>query len=65
MANIDWMSVFLNALPMLLLIGVWIYFMNRLRQGDFRTKYQAESLAQLKAQLAVLERIAAAVEKRD
>jgi ATP-dependent Zn protease len=65
MANIDWMSVFLNALPMLVLVGVWIYFMNRMRRGGFNAQYQTEYLAQMKAQVAALERVAAALEKRD
>jgi hypothetical protein len=64
-ANFDWMGTFLSLLPMIVLIGVWIYFMGRWRRGGFQSKYQTEYMAQMKAQVAVLERIAAALEKRD
>ncbi len=60
----DLIGVFLNALPMLLLIAVWIFFMIALRRGGFNSKYQTAYLEQMKAQVAVLERIAAAIEKR-
>ncbi len=61
----DWMAVFLNALPMLLLIGVWIFLMRGLRRGGFNKDYQLQVLDQMKAQAAAMERIAAALEKRD
>ncbi len=61
---IDWINVFLNALPMLLLIGVWIFFMWQLRRGGgWQSKYQTAYLEQLKAQTVALERVAAALEK--
>jgi ATP-dependent Zn protease len=61
----DLISVLLNAFPMVLLIAVWIFFMMRLRNGGFNTKYQTAYLEQLQRQNANLERIAAALEKRD
>jgi hypothetical protein len=60
----DLISVLLNALPMLLLIGVWIFYMTRLRNGGFNSKYQTAYLEQLQRQNATLERIAVALEKR-
>lgn len=54
MNHVNLVGIFVNWFPMLLLIGVWILFMNRFRgrQDDF--KRAADSL----------ERIAKALEKR-
>ena len=60
--NIDWMEVFINWFPMLLLIGVWIFFLTRMRGG---TKFQRDCLDLTRRQLEALERIAAALEKRE
>jgi hypothetical protein len=59
----DLINIVLNALPMLLLIGVWIFFMMRFRKGGFNSKYQADYLEQMQRQSAALERIAAVLEK--
>ena len=59
-----WVDALVNALPMILLIAVWIGFMLMLRRGGWQSKYQTAYLEQLKAQVAALERIAAAIEKR-
>jgi hypothetical protein len=60
-----WIDLLINSAPILLLIVVWIFFMARLRRGGFNTKYQVEYLEQMRQQNATLERIAAALEKRD
>ena len=33
MSNVDWAGAFLNWFPMLLLIGVWVYFMRKAGGG--------------------------------
>ena len=60
--NVDWMEVFINWFPMLLLIGVWIFFLLRMRGG---TKFQRDCLDLTRRQADALERIAAALEKRE
>jgi ATP-dependent Zn protease len=61
-------SVFLNCLPILLLIGVWIFFMRQMKKGKPAVETQ---LACMQAQVeetrrmnATLERIATALEER-
>jgi len=59
-----WIETFINAFPMLLLIAAWVGFMVMWRRGGFQSKYQAAYLEQIRAQVAALERIAAAIEKK-
>lgn len=59
----DVIGILINWLPMLLLIGVWIYFMRRMRGGPL-TKYQADCMDLTRRQVESLERIAAALEKK-
>lgn len=54
MGHIGLFGIFVNWLPMLLLIGVWIFFMDRVRGRQDELKRAAEAL----------ERIATALEKR-
>jgi len=61
--HIDLMSVLINWFPMLLLVGVWLYFMRRAGVGG-ATKFQATYLEQIALQTAALEKIAATLEKR-
>jgi len=57
--------------PMLLLIGVWIYFMRRsggLKQGQYFEEvrnYLSDHIAETRRMNANLERIAAVLEARD
>ena len=60
-----WIDIIISAAPMLLLIAVWIFFIMRLRRGGFNSKYQTEYMEQVKLQNAALERIAAALEKKN
>ena len=58
-----WEAIFINWFPMLLLIGVWIYFMKQYRSkgspwGMEQTNQHLEKIQQL------LERIAKALEKK-
>jgi ATP-dependent Zn protease len=55
-ANVHWVAVLVNWLPMLLILGVWVFFVRLMRGGGFGG-YQ-------KRQAEALERIAAALEKR-
>ena len=57
------MNVFINWLPMIILIGIWVFFMWRLRGGPL-TKYQADCYELTKRQVEALERIAVALERR-
>jgi len=63
MGNVDLIGALFNALPMLLLIVVWIFFMLRVRSGGFQSKYQTACLDQMVANTKALERIAVALEK--
>jgi len=59
----DVMGIFINWFPMILLIGVWIFFIIRMR-GAPLTKYQKDCFELTKRQVESLERIAAALEKQ-
>lgn len=59
----NWIEVLLNWLPMLLLIGVWLFVFLRMRSGPF-TKYQKDCLDLTRRQVEALEHIAALLEKR-
>ena len=59
----DIIGVLINWFPMILLIGVWIYFLRRMRGGIYG-KYQQESITLLRRQADALERIADALEKQ-
>jgi cell division protease FtsH len=65
-ANFDWIGALINWAPMVLLIGVWIFFLRRMGYGGgkFRTGFQKEYLDELRKQNAALERIAAVLEKQ-
>jgi len=56
-AHFDPIGIFVNWFPMLLLIGVWVFFMQRMRGQGGAWDYQ-------KRKVEALERIAAALEKR-
>ena len=56
-ANVDWMAIVINWFPMLLIFGVWLFF---LRQMQKRGGYYGNQ----KRVADALERIAAALEKR-
>jgi ATP-dependent Zn protease len=64
-------QLFISWGPMILLIGVWLYFMKRsgsIKQGDnMKTmlSYYAENIAEMKRINANLERIAATFEARE
>jgi ATP-dependent Zn protease len=59
----DWVGALVNWFPMLLIVGVWIYFVMRMRRGPFG-KYQQECMNMMQRQAESLERIAAALEKK-
>ncbi len=54
-------DILLGALPMLLLIGAWYFFMRRMAKTN---PFQKEVLDEMKRQTAIHERIAVALEKR-
>jgi len=56
-ANVDWMAIVLNWFPMLLIFGVWLFFLRQMKKGGGYYGNQ-------KRVADALERIAAALEKR-
>ena len=56
-ANVDWMGVLVNWFPMLLIFGVWLFFLRQMQKG--RGFYGNQ-----KRIADALERIADALEKR-
>lgn len=62
-SNSSWLSALISWVPMLLLIGVWVYFMRQYRassQSEYLKRY-TESLERCEVSL---ERIADSLEKR-
>lgn len=62
-------SIFLNFLPILLVIGVWWFFMSRLKRAgtpmaDAQKAFMAEHLEETRRLNLTLERIATALETR-
>jgi ATP-dependent Zn protease len=56
-ANTDWMAIFINWFPMLLIFGVWVFFLRQMKSG--------KGLYSNQRRIAdALERIADAMEKR-
>jgi len=69
-AGQDIIGILINWFPMILLIGVWIYFIRRMRTGPYG-KFQTECVEVMRAQVEAtrrqteaLERIAAVLEKK-
>jgi len=61
----DWVSVFLDWFPMLILVGVWLFIMFLMRGGSRWTpQWQKDQIEALRETTKVLERIAIALEKR-
>ena len=60
----DLMQVIINGFPMLLLIGVWVFFLRKMQSGTYVPPGQKEQIEALKAATAALERIAKALETR-
>ena len=60
----DVVDIFINWFPMLLLIGVWMFFLSRMRSSGFVSSYQKEILELYRRQAEALERVAAALEKK-
>jgi hypothetical protein len=53
----------INWFPMILLAGVWLYFIGRMRKGPY-SKYQQDCMDLSRRQVEILERIAVALEKK-
>lgn len=60
----DMTQIIINWFPMLLLIGVWVYFLNRMQSGGYVSPGQKEQTEAIKAATKALERIATALETR-
>jgi hypothetical protein len=58
----DVLEIAINWFPMILLIGVWIFIMQRMRGGPY-TKYQKDCFELARRQDDSLERIAVLLEK--
>jgi ATP-dependent Zn protease len=61
--NFDWMNLFINWFPMLLIFGVWLFFVRQMRGGAY-SKYQKDCLDMQRRQTEALERLATALERR-
>jgi ATP-dependent Zn protease len=58
-------DIFINWFPMLLLIGVWIFFIMRLRRnGGITTQYQRDCMDLTRRQVDALERIVKLLEEK-
>ena len=57
-------EIFISSIPILLLIGVWVYFMRGSRRfTNAQADFQANVLKQMERQTEVMERQAEALEK--
>jgi ATP-dependent Zn protease len=63
MENISLIDVFINWFPMLLIFGVWAYFVRQMKGGHY-SKYQKDCFELQRRQTEALERLATALEKR-
>jgi len=61
--NVNLVDVFINWFPMLLIFGVWLFFLRQMRRGGYG-KYNQQVIELNARQADALERIAAALEKR-
>ena len=65
MEHIDLMGIFINWFPMILLIGVWIFFLRRMQGSKgYLTQYQKDCMALTERQAVALEKIAKALDKQ-
>ena len=62
--NQSWIEVLINWLPMLLLIGVWVFFLRRMSAGKYMSKWQTETISEMRRQNDLLERIATSLDKK-
>jgi ATP-dependent Zn protease len=61
----NWSDIFINWFPMLLLIGVWIFFLTRMRRnGGYTTQYQRDCMDLTRRQVEALERIVKLLEAK-
>lgn len=60
----NFQNIIINWAPMLLLIAVWVFLLNRMKKGTWVPPWQKEQADSLKAATKALERIADALEKR-
>ena len=63
MDHINFIDILINWFPMIILIGAWLFIMQRMRSGKL-SKYQQECYDLAKRQAEAVERIAAALEKK-
>jgi ATP-dependent Zn protease len=49
----DWLQGFVNGLPILLLLGLWLYFVRKMKTGNWQ-KLQSKQIELLEAQLVTL-----------
>jgi hypothetical protein len=61
--GIDVQGILINWFPMILIVGVWLFFILRMRRGPL-TKYQKDCNELWLRQIESLERIATALEKK-
>ena len=65
MNNINWVDLLINWFPMLLLIGVWIFFMRQTLGGNSpQRQYMVANLAEQKRHNEQMEKLVAALVAR-
>jgi hypothetical protein len=57
-------EIIIDMAPMLLLVGVWIFFIFRIRRGGFVSQHQKDCLELTRRQTEALERIAKLLEAK-
>jgi ATP-dependent Zn protease len=57
------LNIFINWFPMLLLIGVWIFFLRKMRGSSSYTNLVEKQIEETRQMNRTLERIAAVLEK--
>ena len=50
--------------PMVLLVGIWLFIIYRVRRGGYVTQYQKDCMELTKRQVEALERIAKSLESK-
>jgi len=49
----DWLSWIMNGLPLLVFLGLWFFFMRKVKIADYR-RLQSKQIEMLEAQVATL-----------
>ena len=61
----DWIGIFVSWLPMILIIGIWIFLIFQMRSGKYLTAWQKECIDLARRQTQATERILAILESKE